>query len=75
MHLIVARRDLATFQHLHPTQQADGSWTTDITLDEAGSYRLFADFARDGSPTRWPPTCASTATPTSSRFRLRPRRR
>ena len=48
MHLIVARRDLATFQHLHPTQQADGSWTTDITLDEAGSYRLFADFAREG---------------------------
>ena len=46
MHLIVARRDLATFQHLHPTQQADGSWTTDITLDEAGSYRLFADFSQ-----------------------------
>jgi hypothetical protein len=46
MHLIVARRDLATFQHLHPDQQADGSWTTDLRLDEAGSYRLFADFAR-----------------------------
>ena len=47
MHLIVARRDLATFQHLHPEQQADGSWTTDITLGEAGSYRLFADFTKD----------------------------
>jgi hypothetical protein len=47
MHLIVARRDLATFQHLHPEQRADGSWTTDIRLDQAGSYRLFADFARD----------------------------
>jgi hypothetical protein len=46
MHLIVARRDLATFQHLHPAQQPDGSWTTDITLDEAGSYRLFADFSQ-----------------------------
>lgn len=45
MHLIVARRDLATFQHLHPEQEADGSWTTEITLDEAGSYRLFADFS------------------------------
>jgi hypothetical protein len=48
MHLIVARRDLATFRHLHPAQNADGSWSIDIKLDEAGSYRLFADFKRDG---------------------------
>ncbi|HEX2088151.1 MAG TPA: hypothetical protein VHF89_20860 [Solirubrobacteraceae bacterium] len=48
MHLILARRDLTGFQHLHPQQAADGSWTTDVTLDEAGSYRVFADFARDG---------------------------
>ena len=48
MHLIVARRDLATFQHLHPAQNADGSWSIDIKLDEAGSHRLFADFKRDG---------------------------
>ena len=50
MHLIVARRDLATFQHLHPTQQSDGSWTTDITLDGPGSYRLFADFSSGDEP-------------------------
>jgi hypothetical protein len=48
MHLIVARRDLTGFQHLHPTQADDGSWTTTLRLDDAGSYRLFADFARDG---------------------------
>jgi len=48
MHLIVARRDLATFQHLHPEQQADGSWAVPLRLDEAGSYRLFADFSRGG---------------------------
>jgi hypothetical protein len=48
MHLIVARRDLTGFQHLHPKQADDGSWTTTVRLDEAGSYRLFADFARDG---------------------------
>ena len=28
MHLIVARRDLTGFQHLHPEQAADGTWTT-----------------------------------------------
>ena len=48
MHLIVARRDLNTFQHLHPRQAADGSWSTDLKLDKAGSYRIYADFARGG---------------------------
>ena len=48
MHLIVARRDLAGFQHLHPTMRADGTWTTSLTLPEPGSYRVFADFAHDG---------------------------
>jgi hypothetical protein len=48
MHLILARRDLANFQHLHPEQSADGGWTVDVRLDDAGSYRLFADFSYDG---------------------------
>ena len=43
MHLILARRDLSGFQHLHPTQGADGSWSAPVQLDDAGSYRLFAD--------------------------------
>ena len=51
MHLIVARRDLATFQHLHPTMAADGTWTTPLRLRDAGSYRVFADFAHDGTAT------------------------
>jgi hypothetical protein len=50
MHVIVARRDLATFQHLHPTMGADGTWTTPLRLDDAGSYRVFADFSHDGEP-------------------------
>jgi hypothetical protein len=50
MHLIVARRDLTGFQHLHPEQRADGAWETRATLGEAGSYRLFADFSRGGEP-------------------------
>jgi len=45
MHLIIARRDLTGFQHLHPTMAPDGTWSTDVTLPEAGSYRLFADFS------------------------------
>jgi hypothetical protein len=48
MHLIVARRDLTGFQHLHPKLGKEGQWSTPITIDEGGSYRVFADFKRDG---------------------------
>jgi hypothetical protein len=48
MHLIVVRRDFTGFQHLHPTMSADGTWTAALTVDEAGSYRAYADFKRDG---------------------------
>jgi hypothetical protein len=48
MHLILARRDLTGFQHLHPRQDSDGTWTTEVRLDAAGSYRLFADFSHEG---------------------------
>jgi hypothetical protein len=50
MHLIVARRDLTGFQHLHPTMAPDGTWSTPLRLDDAGSYRLFADFSRGDEP-------------------------
>jgi hypothetical protein len=48
MHLILARRDLTGFQHLHPELAADGTWRAEVTLAEAGSYRLFADFSYEG---------------------------
>lgn len=48
MHLIVVRRDTAGFQHIHPTMSADGTWTVPLTLDQAGSYRAFADFTPTG---------------------------
>jgi hypothetical protein len=48
MHLIVVRRDMAGFQHLHPTQHADGSWSVPVALRDAGSYRVFADFSVGG---------------------------
>ncbi len=50
MHLIVARRDLTGFQHLHPQQVADGGWSVPLRLTLAGSYRLFADFSYGGEP-------------------------
>ena len=50
MHLILARRDLTGFQHLHPAQRDDGAWTAEARLPEAGSYRVFADFSHGGDP-------------------------
>jgi hypothetical protein len=50
MHFIVVRRDMTGFQHLHPTQAPDGTWTVPMTLRDAGSYRVFADFSVNGKP-------------------------
>ena len=50
MHLILARRDLTGFQHLHPQMAADGTWSAPVRIEEAGSYRLFADFSHDETP-------------------------
>ncbi|MBU2668569.1 hypothetical protein KOI35_34155 [Actinoplanes bogorensis] len=44
LHLIVVRRDLTGFQHLHPTMAADGTWGIDLTLAQPGIYRMVADF-------------------------------
>jgi hypothetical protein len=51
MHLIVVRRDLTGFQHLHPVQDSRGEWSTSLRLHAAGSYRVFADFSHDDKPT------------------------
>jgi len=44
LHLVVVRRDLTGFQHLHPTMAPDGTWSIDLTLAAPGSYRAIADF-------------------------------
>ncbi|MEV6210462.1 hypothetical protein [Kitasatospora sp. NPDC051914] len=49
LHLIVAPRDLATFQHLHPVRAADGTWSAPVALPAAGEYRVFADFTPAGA--------------------------
>ena len=44
LHLIVVRRDLSGFQHLHPAMSPDGTWSVQLTLPAAGVYRAYADF-------------------------------
>jgi hypothetical protein len=45
LHLVVVRRDLTGYQHLHPTLGADGTWSTPLLLAESGPWRIFADFS------------------------------
>ncbi|WP_415971906.1 hypothetical protein [Rhodococcus sp. 077-4] len=48
LHLIVVRRDLTEFQHVHPTRNASGTWSTALDLTRPGPYRLFTDFTPAG---------------------------
>ncbi|MGH3716651.1 MAG: hypothetical protein ACRDT4_24810 [Micromonosporaceae bacterium] len=48
MHLVVVRRDLAGFRHVHPTMAADGTWTVKSPLGAPGTYRAYADFTPTG---------------------------
>lgn len=45
LHLIVARRELTGFWHVHPELGADGIWAVRLNLPEAGAYRVFTDIA------------------------------
>ncbi|WP_245794561.1 hypothetical protein [Geodermatophilus nigrescens] len=42
LHLVVVRRDLTGYQHLHPELSPDGTWTTPVALTP-GSWRVLAD--------------------------------
>jgi hypothetical protein len=49
LHLIIARRDLSGFQHLHPTEAGGGVWTIPLTLPDPGAYRFFTDVQPEGA--------------------------
>src|SRR6267142_558895 len=42
-HLFVVSQDLNYFAHLHPRQQADGSFTIETMVPKAGSYIIYCD--------------------------------
>jgi len=48
LHLIVVRRDLSGFHHVHPTMAADGTWSIPFTFTAGGTWRLYADFQPAG---------------------------
>lgn len=48
LHLILVRRDLTGFQHLHPVRDADGTWSVDADLTP-GVWRVLADAVPSGA--------------------------
>jgi hypothetical protein len=48
LHLIVVRRDLTGYRHLHPQRAADGTWEIPLAVADPGEYRVFADFQPAG---------------------------
>jgi len=52
LHLLLVRRDLAGFQHVHPTLGPDGTWTARDVALAAGAWRVVAELqpAGDSGP-------------------------
>ncbi|MBS1809998.1 MAG: hypothetical protein JST84_17690 [Acidobacteria bacterium] len=42
-HLFIVSSDLKHFDHIHPTQEPNGSFTIDTILPQAGLYHVFCD--------------------------------
>jgi hypothetical protein len=47
-HLFVISQDMEYFQHIHPAQESDGTWSIDVTLPKPGYYKILSDFLPGG---------------------------
>jgi hypothetical protein len=52
-HLFVISQDMEYFQHIHPEEQPDGTWTIDLTLPRAGYYKVLSDFLPSGGASQF----------------------
>ncbi|MFE6054162.1 hypothetical protein ACFQ6N_25710 [Kitasatospora sp. NPDC056446] len=49
LHLIVVRRDLSGYRHVHPELDADGTWRVATPFDGPAAYHVYADFKAVGA--------------------------
>jgi hypothetical protein len=47
-HLFVISQDMEHFEHIHPEQADDGSWSIEVTLPKDGYYKILSDFVPNG---------------------------
>jgi hypothetical protein len=52
-HLFVISQDMEYFQHIHPEERPDGTWTIDVTLPKAGYYKVLSDFLPSGGASQF----------------------
>ena len=52
-HLFVISQNMEYFQHIHPEEQPDGTWTIDVTLPKAGYYKVLSDFMPSGGASQF----------------------
>jgi hypothetical protein len=52
-HLFVISQDMDYFQHIHPEEQPDGTWTIDVTLPKPGYYKVLSDFMPSGGASQF----------------------
>lgn len=52
-HLFVISQDMEYFQHIHPEEQPDGTWSIDVTLPKAGYYKILSDFMPSGGASQF----------------------
>ena len=68
MHVIVVRRDMTGFQHVHPTQRADGSWSVPVSSTTPARTACSPTSRSTRPRTRSPPTCRWTGRSARRRF-------
>jgi len=52
-HLFVISQDMDYFQHIHPEEQPDGTWSIEVTLPKAGYYKVLSDFMPGGGASQF----------------------
>jgi hypothetical protein len=52
-HLFIISQNMEYFQHIHPEQRPDGTWTIDVTLPKPGYYKVLSDFLPAGGSTQF----------------------
>src|SRR5438552_13264858 len=52
-HLFVISQDMEYFQHIHPEEQPDGTWSIDVTLPKPGYYKVLSDFMPGGGASQF----------------------
>src|SRR5262245_41809131 len=52
-HLFVISQDMEFFQHIHPEEQPDGTWSIDVRLPKPGYYKVLSDFLPSGGSSQF----------------------